>query len=262
MRLILISLAIIGFISPVPKVLAGDAQAASVVLMLAEDEYKTEISVPAFAKEVLAPLGINCTIVEANPPGGIDFPGIETALPTADLLLISVRRRTPTTKQLQLIRDHITAGKPLVGIRTASHAFGLRKGAPTEGHAEWKDFDRAILGGSYDGHFGNETAALSVAVGAADHPILRDVDLTALPTNRLYKNLTLETQSTALVMGIAINSNELHHVAWCNQVGASRIFYTSLGSVGDFQQRAFKTLLKNGVQWALGREPMVDSLKK
>ena len=262
MRLILISLAIMGFLSPVPKVLAGDAPAASVVLMLAEDEYKTEISVPAFAKDVLAPLGINCTTVEANPPGGMDFPGIERALPTADLLLISVRRRTPTTKQLQLIRDHITAGKPMVGIRTASHAFALRKGTPTEGHAEWKDFDSAILGGSYDGHFGNEAAILSVAAGAAQHPILRGVDLTALPTYRLYKNLTLGPQATALVTGMATNSKDIHHVAWCNQVGTSRIFYTSLGSVDDFQQQAFKTLLKNGVLWALGREPMAGALKK
>ncbi len=255
LRLFVVLLAIVGFLSLAPTGLAGEAKAVSVVFMLAEDEYKTEISLPTFAKNVLAPLNMTYSTVEANPLGGMNFPGIESDLPTADLLVVSVRRRTPTTKQLQLIRDHIAAGKPMIGIRTASHAFALRKGMPIYGHAEWKNFDAEILGGSYNGHFGNEAATLSVAVGAGEHPILRGVDLTALPTHRLYKNLKLGTQATALVMGIAINSSELHHVAWCNQVGASRVFYTSLGSVEDFQHSAFKTLLKNGVLWALGREP-------
>ena len=55
------------------------------------------------------------------------------ALRSADLLFVSVRRRTPPTEQMNAVRAYLRAGKPLVGIRTACHAFALR---PTDPPAE------------------------------------------------------------------------------------------------------------------------------
>ena len=52
------------------------------------------------------------------------------ALREADVLFLSVRRRTPPQEQLEAVRAHLDAGKPLVGIRTACHAFSPLPNAP------------------------------------------------------------------------------------------------------------------------------------
>ena len=151
---------------------------SNLVLLLAEDEYRTETTVPEFAKRDLKPLGISSTVVLADPHGSHDFPALEKAMATADLLFVSVRRRAPTAAQMACLKAHLAAGKAVVGIRTASHAFDA-KGKAEPGHVEWPQFDREVLGGSYQGHFGNDPALLSVAPGAAGHVVLNGVDLTA-----------------------------------------------------------------------------------
>jgi len=78
--------------------------------------------------------------VSENDPN--DFAGLE-ALKDADLLFLSVRRRTPPKAQLDLVRAHLAKGKPLVGIRTASHAFDREP--PSEHHARWAKFDDELL---------------------------------------------------------------------------------------------------------------------
>ena len=65
----------------------------------------------------------------ADPKTPHDFPGA-LALDDADLLVLSVRRRAPKADEMALIRRYIEAGKPLVGIRTACHAFDTRGKAP------------------------------------------------------------------------------------------------------------------------------------
>ena len=105
--------------------------------MIGEDEYQTEKTLPAFAVKELEPLGIRCTMAIADPKSPHDFPGV-AALDDADLLVLSVRRRAPKAAEMAMIRRYIEAGKPVVGIRTACHAFDTRGKAPA-GHAEWID---------------------------------------------------------------------------------------------------------------------------
>jgi type 1 glutamine amidotransferase len=227
------------------------AAEGSVVLMIAEDEYRTATTLPAFATGELVPLGLRCTTVMAEPEGSHHFPGLVAALPAAELLVISVRRRAPAEAQMALIRQHIAAGKAVVGIRTASHAFAPKVVAP--GHAAWPQFDREVLGGSYDGHFGNEAATLALAASAAGHPVLAGVDVATLTTTRLYKNATLAPGAVPLVLGESTADKRPQHVAWVHRVGQGRVFSTSLGAPADFAQPAFRRLLRNGVCWALGR---------
>jgi type 1 glutamine amidotransferase len=233
---------------------AGESSTPShLVLLLAEDEYRTETTVPEFAERDLKPLGIISTVVLAKPHGSHDFPTLEKAMTSADLLFVSVRRRAPTAAQMACLKAHLAAGKAVVGIRTASHAFDA-KGKAVPGHVEWPEFDHDVLGGSYQGHFGNDPALLNLAPGAAGHVVLNGVDLTALPTYRLYKNPTLGPNATALVMGALAGGGATQHVAWCNRSGSSRVFTTSLGVPEDFAKPAFQRLLRNGILWALGRE--------
>ena len=69
---------------------------------------------------------------------------------------MSVRRRTLAKFQMINLRRHLNTGKPLVGIRTASHAFASRRRKPSPDGVEWPGFDAEILGGNYTGHHDNK----------------------------------------------------------------------------------------------------------
>jgi type 1 glutamine amidotransferase/nicotinamidase-related amidase len=235
-------------------------QAKHIVMLIGDDEYKTEVSLPAFADSELKPLGLNVTIVHADSQDKNQFPGMAEAVKSADLVLVSVRRRTPPKEQLDALRAHVAAGKPLVGLRTASHAWAVRneKDIPAlekQGLSVWQDFDPAVLGGSYKGHFGvGPKSVLSLPEGSAAHPILRGVKLEDFVGHgSLYKNTPLVSGTTPLLLG-TIPNTPTESVAWTNLAGEkkARVFYTSLGHIDDFQQPAFRKLLQNGVLWSLG----------
>jgi type 1 glutamine amidotransferase/nicotinamidase-related amidase len=227
------------------------------VFLIGDDEYRTEKTLPSFAKMELEPLGVRCTFVIARPESPHDFKGAE-ALEDADLLVVSVRRRAPTTDQMRFIRKYAASGKPVVGIRTASHAFDARGRAP-QGHAEWRTFDPDVLGGHYTGHHANDIKPkVSSTKRAKGHPVLAGVSTPFFGQSSLYKTSPLGTSAQALLVG-EIPSQPAEPVAWVNQVGQSRVFYTSLGHPADFDNAAFRRLLRNAVFWALDRRPSVGS---
>src|SRR5690606_25425702 len=94
----------------------------------------------------------------------------------ADVLLVSVRRRTLPKEQLDYVRKHVAAGKPVIGIRTSSHAFTLRRQDPPEGLTALPEFDAQVFGGNYSNHHGNKlVATIHVIEKNADHPILEGI---------------------------------------------------------------------------------------
>jgi hypothetical protein len=76
-----------------------------------------------FAEKQLQPLGHQVTIIDGDKPQPHHFAGLVEALKDADLLVLFSRRRFPPKDQMDAIRAHLAAGKPLLGIRTANHAF-------------------------------------------------------------------------------------------------------------------------------------------
>ena len=223
------------------------------VVLMAEDEYRTEVSLPAWVARHLG-REFRTTLLHGSESERNDLPGLET-LKTADVLLVSVRRRVLPAAQLQQIRDFIERGGAVVGIRTASHAFSLRDNAPPpEGHAAWLDFDPEVLGGHYTGHHGEgPQVALSLPTGSPAHPLLTGVDLAQLSgKGSLYKVNPLATSAIPVLIG-EIPGVPAEPVAWTytNRFGG-RVFYTSLGHVDDFAQPGFQRLLLNGLRWASG----------
>jgi type 1 glutamine amidotransferase len=144
----------------------------------------------------------------------------------------------------------VESGKPVIGIRTASHAFAQRNGEPPAGRALWPEFDNAILGGNYSNHHGNGPK-VQLEAGIAFHPILIGVDLTKLVGNgSLYVTKPLAKTATPVLIG-SIPGKDSEPVAWTNRPETgNRVFYTSLGHVDDFKNPEFQRLLKNGIQWA------------
>lgn len=254
--------------------LAGQGPAAlaaappHVVLLIGEDEYQTEKTLPAFADDELANRGVRLTTIysDANDPNV--FPGLE-ALDKADLLIVSVRRRTPPAEQLQRIRKYIEKGKPVVGIRTASHAFSLRGNQPPPaGHAAWPEFDAQVLGGHYTNHHPapTETARTLVWVkeDAKTHPVLAGLPPTEWSVgSSLYKTRPLAKSTKVLLMGRFEGAEtdigrEAEPVAWTNtHYRGGRVFYTSLGHPDDFKIAPFRQMLLNGIFWALDR-PVIN----
>jgi type 1 glutamine amidotransferase len=223
------------------------------VFLIGDDEYKTETTLPAFARKELEPLGIRCTFVIADPKTPHDFKGTE-ALDDADLMVLSVRRRAPTAGEMAIIRKYLAAGKPLVGIRTACHAFDTRGKAPA-GHAEWTTFDPDILGGHYTNHYpGDLHPQISLAPTDKTHAIVRDVETPFTSNGSLYKTSPLAASTQALLLG-TVQGHPAEPVAWINGNRSSRVFYTSLGHPSDFEQPSFRRLLRNAIFWALDRQP-------
>jgi type 1 glutamine amidotransferase len=237
-----------------------------IAFMISESEYDTRTTVPAFAKAELEPRGVSCAFSIAPAEHSSDFPGLDALLPTADLLFVSVRRQAPTEAQMKLIRAHVAAGKPVVGIRTASHAFAppLGKNPPPapEGHVYWPEFDHEVLGGNYHDHYGVGIPTLvKIIPEMADHPVLAGIGPEEVRlTSHLYKNPDLPATVTKLMTGRMDGRPEVEPVAWVNTAGGRRVFYTSLGSPQDFESPQFRRLLRNGIFWAL-RLPTADAVQ-
>jgi type 1 glutamine amidotransferase len=227
----------------------------SILMLIGDDEYRTEVTLPAFAKRVLEPRGFHVRVVRSGAYDIHHFRGLVEALRTADLVLVSARRRTPPKEQLDALRAFVAAGKPVVGIRTACHAFARRGNKPLgAGHDAWPEFDPDVLGGHYVGHHGDgPKVTLAVAPGAKEHPVLRGVDVGRLAGNgSLYRVAPLVVTTTPLLLG-RVPGHDPEPVCWTNtpRVGHGRVFYTSLGHPADFEEAAFRKLLLNGICWAL-----------
>lgn len=230
-----------------------------VAFILHEDEYDATRTVPEFAEaELAAKLGWRCTYLFGD--GLHNIPGL-SLLEDADLMVVYARRQVLTAAQLQHIREYCEAGKPVIGLRTASHAFSPR-GKSLEGHEAWVSFDPEILGGNYRGHHGNKgeddpKTMVWAVPGQEKHPVLDGVDLTKRPVpSWLYKVLPLENSATPLVMGALENKKDkAEPVVWVNTgKWGNRVFSTTLGHADEFQDGNFRTLLVNGMQWALAQD--------
>ena len=232
------------------------AQSPHIVLMIGEDEYQTRKTLPEFSKTDLEPLGYRVTIVHADKNDKNDFPGLVEALQDADLLFVSVRRRSPLASQLDAVRKHLDEGRPLVGIRTASHAFALRGDRAGPGRALWPEFDPEVLGGHYTGHHGSGPAvSVEAAPGTANDPILQGIETgKLLGKGSLYKSSPLEESARPLLTG-SIPDQPSEPIAWTHLYGPkkARVFYTSFGHPDDFQDVNFRGLLRNAIKWALNR---------
>ncbi len=221
-----------------------------VVMLIAEQEYRTHESLPIFALKHLG-TDFRVSYVFASESDRNNLPGVQV-VKDADVLLISVRRRVLPDDQMQWIADHIRQGKAVVGIRTANHAFVLRDPAPA-GLSDWPNWDAEVFGGNYTGHHGNDGPAVEVVVApeAAGHSILRNVNASQLQgRGSLYKVRPLSSSAQALLIG-RIPDAAPEPIAWThtNRFGG-KVFYTSLGHVEDFQQAAFQQLLANAIAWA------------
>ena len=199
-------------------------------------EYDSAASLKTFSSYLEQNHDVHCT-VSLGEDGDRELPGIE-ALGEADVLLVFCRRLKLVPEQLAVVRRWCEAGRPVVGVRTASHAFQT-----------WLAFDKLILGGDYKGHYGTEAVQIRVHQPNATHPVLSGVPERTRP-GKLYRNPKLAEDVSLLLTGTSPSGSQ--PVAWVrvyDRERGARAFYTSMGIPADFRDAGFRTLLTNAVFW-------------
>ena len=229
------------------------------VIMISEDEYRTEETLTEWARIHLAKdCDVRFVFEAPYTPG--HFPGLE-ALAHADGLLLSVRRRPLKIETMRMIQSYVSRGGAILGIRTSSHAFCLRENAPSPGLEQWPEFDAVVFGGNYNGHYRDdlithvESVDESVLPGFSTAASVRPPGSGIILESRasLYRVLPLQSACRVLWQG-TIPDQPSQPVAWTFvRADSGKSFYTSLGHRSDFEQPLFRALLVEAAQSLTGR---------
>jgi type 1 glutamine amidotransferase len=239
MRTLLPSL-VIGMIFQSGALSADEASPPlKVCLVSGSLEYKSDESLAAFQKYIEEKYNVKCS--RAFRKADDDVPGLEN-LETCDVMLVFTRRLTIKGEQLERVRKYCQAGKPIVGVRTASHGF-----------QNWLMFDASVLGGNYKNHYGAGPATeITIPDKAKNHPILEGVGA-FMGAGSLYRNTGLAVDCDVLMNGSIPDHTE--PIAWTRLHNSGRVFYTSLGHPKDFEDENFRRLLVNSLFWTAKRKP-------
>ncbi len=157
-----------------------------------------------------------------------------------DVLLVFTRRLNVDGEELERFMAYCRAGRPIVGVRTASHAF-----------QNWLDFDREVLGGNYNMHWDHGPIAhVRFEPAAEGHPIVEGVSEFS-SAGGLYRNTGISADATLLMSASTDDHDE--PVTWTRTHAGGRVFYTSLGHQAEFLDTNFLRMLANAVMWCGGR---------
>ncbi|MEM8736526.1 MAG: ThuA domain-containing protein [Planctomycetota bacterium] len=246
------------------------------VFVVGTHHYSPHTVIPGLAS-VLEKQGFRTTVI--NPPWDPEkdrrgLPGLE-ALDNADIGIFFVRFLQLEDVQLNHITRFIESGKPIVGLRTSTHAFNFPADHPK--HSLNDGFGRDVLGTPYRIHLHGKTQ-ITKAESASNHPILEGVNVDEWESSgSLYLTQThgdiepiLFGTGSPKKAGKKTNRFGTHELkakmtapiawTWKNKFG-SRVFNTSLGHVDDFSDPNSLRVMVNGISWAAGQPISQDALK-
>lgn len=272
----------------------GPGKGKNIVLISGDDEYRSEEALPQLAKILSKHHGFNCTVLfPIDPKDGTikpdyqeNIPGLE-ALKTADLAIFFLRFRNLPDDQMKLIVDYIESGKPMIGLRTATHSFDIRTSKTFKKYT-WTGEEKGYEGGfgkqvlgetwvSHHGNHGSQSCRGIIAPGAEGNPILRGIKSGDIwgPTDVYGVHLPLPGDSKPLVLGEVVDgmkpddkafegpkNNPMMPVAWTKTYTGtsgkpSRVFTTTMGASLDLQNEGVRRLLVNATYWCLKIEEKI-----
>ncbi len=263
-----------------------DAKKKHVVLIAAEQEYRSEQAMPMLARVLSKHHGFDCTVLfSVNEDGLVDptlpaplkeegkhhyIPGLEK-LAEADCLIWMSRFMQLSDVQMQHFHDYFDSGRPLIALRTANHGFMGGKPYMVDGR---RVSLRELLGGTFMGHHGgwHREATLGIQNNSRLHPILTGVE-EVWGTSDVYRchneKHPFPDDCTAILLGQPLVSLERTAapnkkkdplpIAWTktwtgNRGLESRIFHFTMGSAEDFANEGVRRTTVNAVYWGLGLE--------
>lgn len=273
---------------------SGPGKGKRVVLVSGDEEYRSEETLPQLAKILAKHHGFDCTVLFAidpktgniNPNQSDNIPGLE-ALKDADLLVLFTRFRRLPDEQMKHIAEYVESGRPIVALRTATHAFD------TPGTSKFKDYKWDKKGGDWDGGFGrrvlgetwithhgnhgHESTKGIIPDDVASHPILRGIKSGDIwgPTDVYGVRLPLPGDSKPLVLGQVLTgmkptdppvegkkNDPMMPIAWTKTFDSpsgkkARTFTTTMGASQDFANEGVRRLLVNACYWCVGLEDKI-----
>ena len=266
-----------------------------IVLIAAEQEYRSEQSMPMLAKILSSHHGFDCTVLFAvNPQGQVDptmpvypekgkeeefqihnIPGLDQ-LKDADLVIFFSRLLTLPLAQQKQIVAYIDSGKPIIALRTANHGFRGR--LPYKINGKQVQFGEQVLGGTFRGHHGNwhrDSTRGDIVEEMKRHPILQGVENIWGPSD-VYRtfpeNGGLPEDCTVLVDGQPLIGREQGDASnpkkiplpiiwikpWKTSNGQlARVFHSTMGSGKDFENEGFRRCIVNACYWCTQLEDQI-----
>ena len=244
-----------------PFTAIGHAQ-PHLVFVVGENEYRSEVTMPALAQVLADHYDFRTTILiddvlqggEANSINGLD------ALETADLVILYLRFRQLPDAQLALLQKYIDRGGPIVAFRTTTHAFAYEEEDPRA--MWWNNFGARELGAPWIYHYGHEASTDATTIG--NHPILTGVSPEFHVRSWTYhvrpdyppKDAQVLVQGRpVLPEGESGDAETVNPIAWTHtHSGGGRVFTTTMGHPEDFSLSDFRRLVVNGIYWCLNSE--------
>jgi len=270
----------------------GPGKGKHILLIAGDDEYRSEDLIPQMAKILAVHHGFKCTVLfavnkqtgEIDPGAKDNIPGLE-ALKTADLMVMFLRFRDLPDDQMKQIMDYTNSGKAIMGLRTSTHAFNIRK---NKTYAKWSfraggetrgGYGRQVFGETWAGHYGHhnrESTRGVVAKGAEKHPIVKGCEDIWGPSD-VYGITTLHGDCKPLIMGQVLSGMDPKDepnpkkkpvpIAWTKtytgtEGKAARVFTTTMGHGHDLKSEGFRRLLVNACYWCVGLEDKIPDRAK
>lgn len=232
--------------------------------------------------------GFKCTVLfSINPEDGTidpnnqkNIPGLEN-LETADLMIIATRFRELPDEQMKYVDRYVQSGKPIIGLRTATHAFKFVADSASSykdysfRSTEWPGgFGQQVLGETWINHHGHhkfESTRGVINPKERDNPILKGVKDVWGPTD-VYGVKNLPESATVLLYGQVLagmspddkpvegeKNNPMMPLAWTKTFTgksgeAARVFCTTMGASVDLLCEDLRRLIVNAAYWGVGME--------
>ena len=269
----------------------GVGQGRHIVFIAAEESYRSELSMPLMAR-ILSRQGFKCTVLFAIDPdtGTIDprvkdnLPGLET-LATADLMVAFLRWRQLPDDQMKHFVEYTESGKPILGIRNATHPFRYAKEGNESPYARFDSgsqdppggWGRSVLGETWVSHYGanlTESTRCDAVPQEVNHPVFRGVNRSFwLPDDVYGISESLEGECRPLLLGQPLSNwlptgepvvdKPAIPIAWTRYYVTasgkkSRVFTSTMGHGDAFKVEDFRRLLANACFWCLEMEDQID----
>lgn len=256
-----------------------------VVFVTGDDEYRSEEGMPMLAEILAQRHGFKCTVLFAiDPADGTIKPDFQKNVPgtellaDADLMVLFLRFRDLPPEQMKPIIDFVESGKPVVALRTSTHAFNISDPESPYADLSWNSknpeggFGQKVIGDTWVSHHGEHGKQSTRGVPnpkLADHPILRGVDDVWGPTD-VYGIVHLPPDAKVVMFGQVIDgmkptdppadgskNNPMMPLVWTREyVGArglpSLVTATTMGASVDLESEGLRRLLVNAVYFGAG----------
>jgi hypothetical protein len=198
--------------------------------------------------------------------------------------VLFTRFRQLPDEDMRHIVDFVESGKPVLGIRTATHAFAYAKDSKSP-YARWSwdssewpgGFGQQVLGEtwvSHHGKHGSESTRGVIPEAAREHPILRGVE-DVWGTTDVYGIRELPKDAVVLLEGSILDGMDPTSkpvedarnaprmpITWVRERALEsgekqRVIGTTIGASIDLRSNDLRRLLVNACYWGLGLEEKI-----